>query len=590
MAGFIFGAGTDISDPKELARRRAVIDAMMAQERGAPRNVGEGIYSFSKSITDAITSRNLKRQEDKAREEAAGVLPGIVDLLNMGGQSYGGASAPAVSTQPIARTPDSAGGIADDTMKALGKTPMGPYRDAIASIESAGSGDYSAIGPTNARLGRALGRYQIMEANIGPWSREVLGREVTPDEFLANPQIQDAIFDGKFGGYVEKFGPEGAAQAWFAGPGGVGKMDRQDVLGTSVADYTRKFSAALGSQPSGQPAQPNAGTRTFNPEIINQLAALSSNPYASEGQRQIAALLMQQQIQQMMPQKVETQFVKGIGLINSQTGEVINDFGGMAGGAGAELPAAAATLEWRAKQAGLTPGTPEYQEFILNGGGDPATFRALDMQAQASGYMPGTPEYADFMATRGAFQQAYGRGSGQNQADIDSGGAAAAAIAGGKIEGENAANAAANLSGNLAQADQAIGLIESIMNDPALASITGMIQGNLPPLTQAGTDLNVKIKQLQGKAFLEAFESLKGGGAITEREGQAATEAMARLDRAQSTEEYVAALTELRDIMQTGADRARASAGQAEDNPQGDKPPAQAPQRFRYNPETGELE
>lgn len=302
MAGFIFGAGTDVSDPKELARRRAVIDAMMAQERGTPRNVGEGIYSFSKSITDAITSRNLKRQEDKAREEAAGGLGRIVDLLGMGGQSYGGASAPAVSTQPIARTPDSAGGIADDTMKALGKTPMGPYRDAIASIESAGSGDYSAIGPTNQKLGRALGRYQIMEANIGPWSREILGREVTPDEFLANPQIQDAIFDGKFGGYVEKFGPEGAAQAWFAGPGGVGKMDRQDVLGTSVADYTQKFSAALGGQPSGQPAQPNAGTRTFNPEIINQLAALSSNPYASEGQRQIAALLMQQQVQQMMPQ------------------------------------------------------------------------------------------------------------------------------------------------------------------------------------------------------------------------------------------------------------------------------------------------
>jgi hypothetical protein len=304
QTGFIFGQGTDISDPKELARRRAIVDAMMAQQaqQGAPRNLGEGIFSAGNSIANALTDRNLKRQEDKAREEAAGALPGIVDLLNMGGQSYGGASSPAVSAQPIARTPDTAGGIADDTMKALGKTPMGPYRDAIASIESAGSGDYSAIGPTNPRLGRALGRYQIMEANIGPWSREILGREVTPDEFLANPQIQDAIFDGKFGGYVEKFGPEGAAQAWFAGPGGVGKMDRQDVLGTSVADYTRKFSAALGGQPSGQPAQPNAGTRTFNPEIINQLAALSSNPYASEGQRQIAALLMQQQIQQMMPQ------------------------------------------------------------------------------------------------------------------------------------------------------------------------------------------------------------------------------------------------------------------------------------------------
>lgn len=126
---------------------------------------------------------------------------------------------------------------------------MQQYRDAIASIESAGSGDYAAIGPTNPRLGRALGRYQIMEANIGPWSRDALGREVTPEEFLANPQMQDAIFDAKFGGYVNQFGPEGAAQAWFAGPGGVGKTDRQDVLGTSVGEYGQKFASALGMTP-----------------------------------------------------------------------------------------------------------------------------------------------------------------------------------------------------------------------------------------------------------------------------------------------------------------------------------------------------
>ncbi|KFB11027.1 hypothetical protein [Nitratireductor basaltis] len=123
---------------------------------------------------------------------------------------------------------------------------MGAYRDAIASIESKGSGDYAAIGPRHKKMGRALGRYQIMEANIGPWSREALGREVTPEEFMANPQIQDAIFDHKFGGYVKRFGPEGAAQAWFAGPGGVGKTSRKDVLGTDVGSYGRRFVKALG--------------------------------------------------------------------------------------------------------------------------------------------------------------------------------------------------------------------------------------------------------------------------------------------------------------------------------------------------------
>lgn len=123
--------------------------------------------------------------------------------------------------------------------------------------------------------------------------------------------------------------------------------------------------------------------------------------------------------------------------------------------------------------------------------------------------------------------------------------AAEAAEAGGKSE------AAA------ARAQDSIELIDSIINDPALPGITGMIQGRVPPVTQAGTDLNVKINQLKGQAFLQAFETLKGGGQITEREGIAAQNAIARLDRAQSDEAYVAALNELRSIAQRGLDRAQ---------------------------------
>ncbi len=98
-------------------------------------------------------------------------------------------------------------------------------------------------------------------------------------------------------------------------------------------------------------------------------------------------------------------------------------------------------------------------------------------------------------------------------------------------------------------------LIDSVINDPALPGITGMIQGRIAPMTQAGTDLNVKINQIKGQAFLNAFEQLKGGGTITEREGQAATEAVARLDRAQSTEAYIAALNDLKYILSRGLSR-----------------------------------
>jgi hypothetical protein len=120
-----------------------------------------------------------------------------------------------------------------------------PYANAISTIES--GGNYHEIGPNTGSMGRALGKYQVMSANVGPWSKEVLGREVTPQEFITNPQIQDAIFEGKFGQYVQKYGPDGAARAWFAGEKGMKNPNAKDAFGTTVEEYSRRFNKALGS-------------------------------------------------------------------------------------------------------------------------------------------------------------------------------------------------------------------------------------------------------------------------------------------------------------------------------------------------------
>lgn len=109
-----------------------------------------------------------------------------------------------------------------------------------------------------------------------------------------------------------------------------------------------------------------------------------------------------------------------------------------------------------------------------------------------------------------------------------------------------------------ATAQDSIDLVDSIIKDEALPGVTGMFQGRLPPLTQAGTNLVAKIEQLQGQAFLQAFESLKGGGAITEREGLAAQNAIARLQRTQDDKAYIAALEELKSVLDRGRRRALA--------------------------------
>jgi hypothetical protein len=135
------------------------------------------------------------------------------------------------------------------------------YADAISSIES--GGNYREVGPDTGSMGRALGKYQVMSANVRPWSKEILGREVTPQEFISDPKLQDAIFEGKFGQYIEKYGPDGAARAWFAGEKGMKNPNARDVLGTSVAEYSRRFNKALGPDARGAveqfgPGQPEA--------------------------------------------------------------------------------------------------------------------------------------------------------------------------------------------------------------------------------------------------------------------------------------------------------------------------------------------
>lgn len=236
VPGFLFGGSTG-ETPSSIRQKRELVRAIMGASN-APKNIGEGLNALG----DGIVANVLDRRANKAEEAGQSAANSLFNSI-LGGPS------------PIP-SPDAASQVS-----AGAPTPAGPqsYRDAIAGIESAGSGDYSAIGPTSPKLGRALGRYQVMEANIGPWSQETLGRTVTPDEFLADPKLQDAIFDKKFGGYVQQYGPQGAAQAWFAGPGGVGKLDRKDSLGTSVGAYGEKFARALGGGQQVASLDPSAG-------------------------------------------------------------------------------------------------------------------------------------------------------------------------------------------------------------------------------------------------------------------------------------------------------------------------------------------
>lgn len=161
---------------------------------------------------------------------------------------------------------------------------------AISGIESGGR--YDALGPLT-KGDRAYGKYQVMGANIPAWTQAYVGRAMTPQEFVASPEAQEAVFRGEFGRLSQKYGPEGAARAWFAGEGGMNDRNRRDVLGTSVADYSSKFVAGGGAE-QGQ-ANPLANVTPMGgsptPQQPQTLAQLSAPPQQSMDMGTLAALM-----------------------------------------------------------------------------------------------------------------------------------------------------------------------------------------------------------------------------------------------------------------------------------------------------------
>lgn len=129
-----------------------------------------------------------------------------------------------------------------------------------------------------------------------------------------------------------------------------------------------------------------------------------------------------------------------------------------------------------------------------------------------------------------------------------------------KEQGTEQGKADFSLPNTLAKADQSIAVVDKLLNHPGRETATGLSSvidpRNYLPATNA-KNFQITLDQLKGQAFLQAFESLKGGGAISEVEGAKATQAIARLNTAQSDDEFKSALTDLRGILVAGKQRAQ---------------------------------
>lgn len=124
--------------------------------------------------------------------------------------------------------------------------------------------------------------------------------------------------------------------------------------------------------------------------------------------------------------------------------------------------------------------------------------------------------------------------------------------------------------------------IDELISSKGFNSIFGQLDQFRPSwtLTSEGNDARARYEQLKGTAFLQAYTMLKGGGAITDIEGQKAGAAMARLDRAQSEDDAKQALRDFKDAIDTGLMKLRRAAAGGDS---GAPAAAAAPKRIRLN-------
>jgi hypothetical protein len=509
MQGFIFGQGTQAPDAQTLVRKRQVADQLLEQSTArAPRTFGEGLTAIGQALAGRISDRRLVEKEQAERERIAQSLAGLTGGVGGPSASTSGSMSPQQSAMTAHGGPTV--GAADEMAIRQGLIARGlPEHVADGFIknfrdESGLRTDINEIAPLvpGSRGGFGLSQW------TGPRRREL-------EAFAAQRGAPVSDLDMQLDFLMHELqGPEARAmQAIMStqnAPQAADAILRQ-FLRPAPEHMERRSARYLGGQGGG-----------VDPAMIAQLSEIAGNPYATDAQRAVVQALIGQAVQGMDPMRalqmeraqLEIEQMRNPQQDPTQAFRALDERARAAGLApgtpeyqqfmaeggrrtaqGDNLPANVLELQWRAEQAGLAPGTPEYADFMrLNG--VPGNFAALDMQARAAGLTPGSAGYENFMLTRGAGDQAFARGMGANQADIATGGAAGAARSAGAALGTATVNAGV-------EAFQSVsGVRSSLSNiDEAIAAIdrgaeSGVVYNYLPRISEAGASLQNAMNRL----------------------------------------------------------------------------------------------
>ena len=106
--------------------------------------------------------------------------------------------------------------------------------------------------------------------------------------------------------------------------------------------------------------------------------------------------------------------------------------------------------------------------------------------------------------------------------------------------------------------NESISVIDRTLAMPNFDDAFGVIASRTPTVVQETKDVEISVEQIQKGQFLAAIDQLRGLGALSNAEGAAATAAQTNLNLAMSPAAARAELARLKQIMETGKQRALA--------------------------------
>lgn len=571
LPGFIFGEGTQAPSYEALQKKREIIDALQQQAAAAPlpQNHAEGVTNVARALFGRLGDARLSRKEDAERGRLNESMQSIIASLSGGGgptmSSMGGGTpgfvppgvggAPASQPRADFQLPPGAGDFSQlfPQIEQEFRLPQG-YLSRTAQIES--GGDPSARNPNSSAKGlfqfidstakqygvnpmdpvsSTQGAARLAADNAAHLSR-VLGREPSAAElYLAHQQGA--------GGAAKLLANPDARAVDIVGAdavrlnGGDASMSARDFAGLWLGKFEGGGGGSAGGYSGG------GGSSGPNYEVIAQLGEMMGNPYMTEGQQAVAKALIEQQM-------------GGGGMTEYQRAQLDMDRQRLAldrdkfASGTREGPKFYGNVQWAERP---NPQTGEMEMVPYQIGSD----GSVSYPDLGDGARP-LPQTRS--ADLGTSIVAVGPGGTPvgNPLQKDVSGAAAQTEI-----GKSAGAAAAGLGERELNVQATIDQMNRIANDPALPSVLGNIQGRLPAMSQAGANLITQIDGLTSKAFANAIETLRGLGAMTDREGQAATQALANLSRIQDEEAFIAEMNRLSQMLSGKLEAARQKAAGA---------------------------